>query len=75
MDSVLRVHNNRQARLVLTSSIIKQNIHISLMEIRCKLEYHSVWMMYDKHNYVFRHFSAAFCTAHCALDLARDHVP
>ena len=25
--------------------------------------------------YVFRHFSAAFCTAHCALDLARDHAP
>ena len=23
--------------------------------------------------YVFRHFSAAFCTAHCALDLAKDH--
>ena len=21
------------------------------------------------------HFSAAFCTAHCALDLAKDHVP
>ena len=26
-------------------------------------------------SYVFRHFSAAFCTAHCALDLARDHAP
>ena len=25
--------------------------------------------------YVFTHFSAAFCTAHCALDLARDHAP
>ena len=25
--------------------------------------------------YVFRHFSAAFCMAHCALDLARDHAP
>ena len=25
--------------------------------------------------YVFIHFSAAFCKAHCALDLARDHVP
>ena len=25
--------------------------------------------------YVFRHFSAAFCTAHCALDLAKDHAP
>ena len=25
--------------------------------------------------YVFINFSAAFCTAHCALDLARDHVP
>ena len=25
--------------------------------------------------YVFIHFSAAFCTAHCALDLAKDHVP
>ena len=25
--------------------------------------------------YVFMHFSAAFCTAHCALDLARDHAP
>ena len=25
--------------------------------------------------YVFIHFSAAFCTAHCALDLARDHAP
>ena len=24
--------------------------------------------------YVFRHFSAAFCTAHCALDLAGDHA-
>ena len=24
---------------------------------------------------VFIHFSAAFCTAHCALDLARDHAP
>ena len=24
--------------------------------------------------YVFRHFSAAFCMAHCALDLARDHA-
>ena len=23
----------------------------------------------------FIHFSAAFCTAHCALDLARDHAP
>ena len=21
------------------------------------------------------HFSAAFCTAHCALDLAKDHAP
>ena len=21
------------------------------------------------------HFSASFCTAHCALDLARDHAP
>ena len=25
--------------------------------------------------YMFIHFSAAFCMAHCALDLARDHVP
>ena len=25
--------------------------------------------------YVFIHFSAAFCTAHYALDLARDHAP
>ena len=25
--------------------------------------------------YVFIHFSAAFCTAHCALDLARDFAP
>ena len=25
--------------------------------------------------YVFIHFSAAFCTAHCALDLTRDHAP
>ena len=25
--------------------------------------------------HVFIHFSAAFCTAHCALDLARDHAP
>ena len=25
--------------------------------------------------YMFIHFSAAFCTAHCALDLAGDHVP
>ena len=25
--------------------------------------------------YVFIHFSAAFCTAHCALDLARDQAP
>ena len=25
--------------------------------------------------YVFRHFSASFCTAPCALDLARDHAP
>ena len=25
--------------------------------------------------YVFINFSAAFCTVHCALDLARDHVP
>ena len=25
--------------------------------------------------YVFIHFSAAFCTAHCVLDLARDHAP
>ena len=24
---------------------------------------------------VFIHFSAAFCTAQCALDLARDHAP
>ena len=24
--------------------------------------------------YVFIHFSAAFCTAHCALDLAMDHA-
>ena len=24
--------------------------------------------------HVFIHFSAAFCTAHCALDLARDHA-
>ena len=24
--------------------------------------------------HVFPHFSAAFCTAHCALDLARDHM-
>ena len=24
---------------------------------------------------VFIQFSAAFCTAHCALDLARDHAP
>ena len=24
---------------------------------------------------VFMHFSASFCMAHCALDLARDHVP
>ena len=25
--------------------------------------------------YVFIHFSVAFYTAHCALDLARDHAP
>ena len=25
--------------------------------------------------YVFIHFSAAFCTAHCALDLVKDHAP
>ena len=25
--------------------------------------------------YVFIHFSAAFCTVHCALDLVRDHAP
>ena len=25
--------------------------------------------------YVFINFSAAFCTTHCALDLARDHAP
>ena len=25
--------------------------------------------------YVFIHFSPAFCTAHCALDLAKDHAP
>ena len=24
--------------------------------------------------YVFIHFSSSFCTAHCALDLARDHA-
>ena len=24
---------------------------------------------------VFIHFSTAFCTAHCALDLARDSAP
>ena len=24
---------------------------------------------------VFIHLSAAFCTAHCALDLAKDHAP
>ena len=24
---------------------------------------------------VFIHFSAAFCTAYCALDLAKDHAP
>ena len=27
------------------------------------------------HCMCFIHFSAAFCTAHCALDLARDHAP
>ena len=25
--------------------------------------------------YVLIHFSASFCTVHCALDLARDHAP
>ena len=25
--------------------------------------------------YVLIHFSASFCTAHCALDFARDHAP
>ena len=25
--------------------------------------------------YVSIHFSASFCTAHCALDFARDHAP
>ena len=25
--------------------------------------------------YGFIHISASFCRAHCALDLARDHVP
>ena len=25
-------------------------------------------------SYGPKHFSAAFCTAHCALDLARDHA-
>ena len=25
--------------------------------------------------YVFVHFSSSFCTALCALDLARDHAP
>ena len=25
--------------------------------------------------YVFIHFSAAFCTVHCALNLARDYAP
>ena len=25
--------------------------------------------------YVFIHFSVSFCTAHCALDFARDHAP
>ena len=25
--------------------------------------------------YVFIHFFASFCMAHCALDLARDHAP
>ena len=25
--------------------------------------------------FVFRHFSAAFCKTHCALDLARNHAP
>ena len=25
--------------------------------------------------YVFTHFSAVFCMAHCALDLAKDHAP
>ena len=26
-------------------------------------------------SFVFIHFSAAFCMAHCTLDLARDHAP
>ena len=25
--------------------------------------------------YVFIHFSASFCTAHCALDLSKDQAP
>ena len=33
-----------------------------------------VWRSYGP-LYVFIHFSAAFCAAPCALDLARDHAP
>ena len=41
------------------------------------------WRSYDLKPFYFVHcmclyvvvFSAAFCTAHCALDLARDHAP
>ena len=33
-----------------------------------------VWRSYGP-LYVFIHFSPAFCAAHCALDLARDHAP
>ena len=47
-----------------------------------KLLYVNSWWLavvwsetFKKMLYVFMHFSAAFCTAHCALDLARDHAP
>ena len=39
------------------------------------------WRSYDLNPFYFVHcmclyiFSAVFCTAHCALDLARKHVP
>ena len=34
-----------------------------------------LYFLYFVHCICLYIFSAAFCTAHCALDLARDHAP
>ena len=67
------------AQIRVWSCLVTDNFGLFTEIVVCKFLHG--WLSYDLKPFYFVHcmclyiFAAAFCMAHCALDLARDHAP